>query len=651
MEAARTTSAINEQRIAAASLLGTVVSLERQLAERGLSAEQTASLEVQLAAAIKQVADLGPEYKKSIEEGTEALKERLQLQLVQAQTEAWVANAQLVQLRKVRDEAAKPRVIPGQGVGRLAREPRVAVDTARLETANAALETQQALVNTLQGDVAKLEDTLTKALEVPATIKPRRAAKTDEQLNRDINDAVQRAQAELEALREFNARSRDIVNREVENGLTSAISQIEQEKQMALTELSAEMAVAQAQLVAARRRRVEGKVSPDLGAIEAAEIRIQSLIQQRFTLEQETEGKRTALRKEQAAARAKIEEDHLRAVGRSFEAARLEIERKFQEQLTKAIREFGEGSEEVIKLRVVIDQETMREQAEAAQEQIRRIEEARDQEVENARFRILGPVDETGNRRRGTAGERQQIADAVAAANERAVASAAPLLGALIEIRDHATDPMTENFVQSLINDLHELGRRAKEVDLELRRLKEGVGEALVSGLSGFLETLTDTSKNVATSFREMVQSILSDIDRLVSRLLAEKIIFSLFGIGGAATGGQAGNLTQSSGRATGGLARPPHGELHGGVPGVDSIHIAAMPKEYFIQTKAVDYYGAELFDLLNKMQLPRISPRSFRPMALGGRQERRESRMLVRRSDRMCIITLVSMRMVCSVC
>lgn len=620
LETARMTSAMQDQNQQAAELFGTIESLGRQLEDKTLSNEARDDLTAQMEAAMDQMKALEGDYAEAVGVSTDTLEEKRKKLLEVLNVQQNITLGQLFQasdeLNRLREQARSARAAVPTGVDAVANPASVARLRAAAEAAEGALVAQEARVNTLSKAYTTLQSTVTKALQAPAKIKFT-GRKTDEELNRDINDAVQRAQAELEALREFNQRSRAIVDQEVKNGITSAVSQIEQEKQMALTELSAEMAVAQAQLEAARNRRVEGKVAPDLGAIEAAEIRIQSLIQQRFILEQETEGKRTALRREQAAARTKIEEDHLRALGNRFAATRLEIERKFQKELNDAIRLFGADSEEVIKIRFVIDQEATREQAEAIQDEIKRIQDNLKQEIENARFRILGPETDD-RRRRGNAAQRQQIADEIAAANQRAVESTVALRGALIELRDHATDPMTASFIQGLINDLDALKDKANEVDLDLKRLKEGFADALVSGISGFLDSLTDKTKSFGESFRGMVNAILSDISRLVSRLIAEKIVFGFLGLG-AAEGGQAGNLTQSQGRAAGGPARPPHGQLRGGIPGVDSIPIMAMPKEYFIRTKAVDYYGADLFEALNSMQMPRINPRTFKNLALGG--------------------------------
>ena len=198
----------------------------------------------------------------------------------------------------------------------------------------------------------------------------------------------------------------------------------------------------------------------------------------------------------------------------------------------------------------------------------------------------------------------------------KGVESSQELLHWLNLLKATAADDGDRTFIQSLIDQINLLKKKSVETDDQMKRLKDGISEAFVSGIGGFLDSLTDKTVTLAQSFKNMVTSILSDISRLVSRLIAEKIVF---GIIGKAEGGQAGNQTQSQGRAAGGLGRPPHGQLKGGIPGTDSIHIAAMPEEYFVKVPAVRYYGTEFMDAINNMQLPRVNARNFRGMAIGG--------------------------------
>lgn len=622
LETARSSTAFEDNRQAAAELLEKITSLQRQLQAKGLSTAETASLEAQLADAMARVTALGGDYGRVINENTgnleaqrKKLTELLQTQQMQAAFAVFAAGDQLRALQAQKAAIPAPRKLSGVD---MLNPMDVARHKEATEQIDAQLEVAQANVDALTAAYDKLAASIGRALEPPPTIKRHAAGTVDP--NQDINDALQRAKAELEQVRAFNEAQRSIIAVDLKNGVITAIQQIERERDLTLAELSAQQKVAEAEFVVAQRRQIKGKAVPDQGAMDAARITIRGIEAQRVLARQESEERIKQIVQQRAQDTAEIEAQYQRVLGNRLQAIQIELENKHRQQLLEAIREFGEGSPQVIHLRLVIQQESIREQAEEIEKEIKRIEEARNQEIENARFRILGPENIAAGRTRGNAAQQQQIADAIAQANQHALESTASLRGALIDLRDQATDPIVASFIQKLIDELELLKRKSKEVDLTLKRLKEGVAEALISGLAGFFDAFTDKTRTLAGAFKDMVRSILSDMSRLVSRLLAEKIVFALLGLGG---GGQAGNATQLQGRAEGGLARPRHGLLKGGIPGTDSIHIAAMPEEYFTQVKAVRHYGVEFMDMINNMELPRIDPRSYssraRLLAAGG--------------------------------
>jgi len=87
LETARTATAFEDQRQRAAELLGTIISLDRQLHAKGVTTEETASLEGQLAAAMQEVTALGGDYGRIIKENTgnlDAQKKKL-IELLVAQ--------------------------------------------------------------------------------------------------------------------------------------------------------------------------------------------------------------------------------------------------------------------------------------------------------------------------------------------------------------------------------------------------------------------------------------------------------------------------------------------------------------------------------------------------------------------------------------
>lgn len=619
LETARTTTALQDQTQRAAELFGTLESLSRQLKAQGLTTDETRQLNEQLAAAMEQVSSLGGDYTDIIKDQTLSLEEKRKkilelLEVQRSQAELEFNNA-LLEAERLRREAgiAKGRV-PTQGFGAMSAFSQAQRDAA--DEAVAALDAQEARVTTLRTAFLRLQATITEALRTPARIQFSGKSTTDA-ATKDINDALQRAKAELEQVRNFNQTQRILIDLDVKNGVKTAIQQVNEEFQLRMNELDAERKVAQAEIDVASQRRIKGKVVPDQGAIDAALITLRGIDAQSEAAFQESQSRIDEILRNHVQARAKIEEDFLRATGQRIQAAVSEIRRKHDEELREAIREFGERSPEVIKIRLVIQQETITEQVKAIEDEINRITQLRDAQVANARAQLETPG-EKGRGGRLTSQEQQRLADQISAANARAVASTAQLRDMLVNLRELSTDELTQTFIDKLLLQLDTMKQKAREVDLELKRLKDGIQEAFVGGLADFLDSLTDKTKKVGDSFRDMVRSILQDISRLVSRLLAEKIVFGLLGVP-AASGGQVGNITQSQGRAEGGLARPSHGQLRGGIPGTDSIHIAAMPEEYFTKVQAVRHYGVELFDALNNMEMPRMNPRTFKTMAFGG--------------------------------
>ena len=620
LETGRTTTALEDQALSATDLFKSILSLERELQQKGITAEETANLEAQLADKFSQVAALGPDYANAIGLGTDALDKRKKglLELIKAQAaqlafQAAAALVELNSLRARREELRQQQAEASAGFkGKVLDFVLGAKNKTDLEDLDNLIASADAKSKNFNETLIKLNQTLIAAFTVPARIKGHGGAGTG--VGGDINDAVQRAQAELQRVKDLNEARLNLIQAQFKTGAKTAIDVIKAQRDAAIAEMDAEQKVLEAQRDAAARRVIKGKVVPDQGQIDATKIKLDGLEARRKLLDAQTNEDIENARRDHQEQLNKIEEDFLRANGDRLSAIRLEIERKHEKELQAAIREFGPNSVQVVQIKFAINQQSIEEQAKAIEGQIREIEDSAQREIETARLRILGPDKAVGG---GNAQQKQQIAHEIAAANQRAIERTIALRGALIDLRDQATDPLLASFIQSLIDQLDQLKAKSKEVDESMRKLKEGVAEAFVSGLSDFFDSFTDKTKTLAQSFKDMVRSILSDISRLVSRLLAEKIVFGIAGL--FSGGGQVGNQTQAQGRAAGGLGRPPHGQLKGGFPGTDSIHIAAMPEEYFVQVPAVRYYGTEFMDAVNKMQLPRVNPRSFKPLALGG--------------------------------
>ncbi len=625
VEAARTTTEIQDQKAKLGELVTQYVELSRAIADKNITTQESVVLDAQLQDIIKQFgANGGKAYVQILQDQILTIEQKkialVELQRVEAQTAFTAAVDNLANLRNLRIERneLKKRMTDRIALGVTERIEQLRQQD-RLKEINNLIVEAEAKQKTLQEQATRTGKALERSLTPPATIRPVRPAGTGGpmDLNKDLDDALQRARGEFERMQQVIGAMQEGVEAAFARGLISAEDRINALRVLAIAEIDAEELVLRAQLKKAQDRRitVKGKVvsQPDQGAIDAAEAQITGLEskRQRVTLQSETEI--TEIKRDEAAKRAKIEEDYLRATGQRFEAGRLEIQRRHAEQLREAIRDFGEGSQEVAMLRITIDKESLLEELDLVEDEIKKAEEQRNREVEaiRARFQALGKLSDT---------ERQDQLDQISAANRRAVETTDLLRKRLIELRGSAQDPAVIAFIDLLLTRLDALTAKTTVVDVELRKLQEGFREAVERGIASFFEDIGDGSRTAAGLFKEMASSIINDLKRITAQLIASRIFKAI--LGAAESGGNAGaigNQTQSEGRAGGGPGRPFHGRLRGGVRGVDSIPILAQEDEWFLKPAVRRKYGDTFLSMLNNLELPTIQARRFRPMAEGG--------------------------------
>ena len=330
--------------------------------------------------------------------------------------QALAAQEELDQLRQRRAEAAAERhtrVIPGDR-GEAPSFIATIGDPKKVGELDRQISVADARVQRLTESFNKLNRAITDAFTAPAKIV--RHPGTGAGSATDLNDAVQRAQAQLEIVRSTNEANQSLIQIQFKNGLKTQIDVINAESDAAKAEIDAEIKLLEAQRDLAAHRMINKKLVPDQGAIDADNAKITALQNKRVIIAQETEEKIDGVHRDHAEARAKIDEDFARNTGHRMEAIRMEIERKHQKELEDAIREHGLTSEEVVKIKFNIDQESIREQAQAIEGEIRRIEENVQREIATAKLRILGPNAERGS---GNAQQKQQLADAISAANRK----------------------------------------------------------------------------------------------------------------------------------------------------------------------------------------------------------------------------------------
>ncbi len=620
-ETARTTTALEDQARTLAGLTAEYSDNARILKDSKLSDEEKITVQNRLNEIRDKFIQAGGAYrdifnqdKISVDELAKSLRNLLVAQTDAATQREGAARDNLFvlqqQLQKAQQQLANS-VRPGPlGIGTVFDKQ--AADRVK------ALQDQ---INIATADVQRLSDqtdTLTDALNRSAQASVTIKAHTPSDLTSGEDPRIAQARAEFERVKaELELRraqiQRDLAARRITNEQS-----LEQLLLADLDEIKAEERFVQAQKAEADRKARIAKPGSEAqrkaeDEAKAFEIQLKTLGVRGQTLTEEFNAKILDLTQARVDAETAIQVRALRAQGKALDAALLEIERETAAALDKAEQDFREFSPEVrANLKIAITHEQLEKAVKAVQEEINRIIQTRTEEERAAR-------EEFARRGKLSDADRQQLANRIAGINQEAIESATHARAVLEQLKvTAADDPGLQTFIGRLLAELDALSAKAQKVDLEMQKLKDGFRSALEGGLTDFFSQLGDATQSLATSFRNMVNSIIRDMQRLVSQILASRIISTILGTAAGAAGGAGqapGNTTQSGGaarggqaiqyRAEGGPGRPPHGTLRGGIAGQDSIPILAMPEEYFIRREAVRKYGVELFDLLNNMSLP----------------------------------------------
>jgi hypothetical protein len=664
LEAARLGNAFSSQQLRGVELLGTLIDLDRQIAGMKKANEDTTEVEQQRLAVEEQLRALGPEYAKAIDAGTGSLEERRKklIDLIQQQRIFAAFQLAAAQSEQKRLEAERARLVQ-QGPKRTVTPAsfrggpaKIEIDTSGfnndLKKIDDALEVNRQAVETAGEAYRKFATTVEGALKTPARVRPKKQEEPDLGEPPEIREARARFEvlkAELDAERakldaEFAAQAISS-EQHAESLLQLNLQEIDGER----TFIEAEIAEADRRKAIAQRAGKQGikQVQEQEDAIRGFLVQLVGLTAKETQAYSERDQAVLSSAQETAKRRLEIEAKYARASGDVLKASQLDIQNKQEEALRDAIQTFGDDATKataaaiepgridllrdliaslgkdappvLIHAAFVIDQQSIKEQVEAIEQQVKDAQETANREVEaiKAHFKSIGPL---------TSGQRQDQADQITAANERAKNTVATLKTALLDLQKTAKDPAVLLLIKTILAIMDGISARAKKVDLDMQQLIQGFEKALQGGITEFFDTIVSGSQEGKNAFHEMIVSIINDMRHLLSELIAKKItsaIFKVLGLAtGAAEGGQAGNQTQSGGRAQGGLAlqgragggigRPPHGVLHGGIPGKDSIPIAAMPDEYFVKRQATNYYGADLLDLFNEMRVPRTWAREL---------------------------------------
>lgn len=660
LEASRLTTTLEDQVGATAALIQKYVEIQRAAQAKGVSDEDLIILQGRLKDVLEELGKQGGtgaaylallrDQKLAHGENTAAINEQIQA-LIQLQTQQAAAaflNVQSAQqeLKTLQERREAVARVANATLDAADLRGKIAQGQAKDELKN--LDVAIAAVNSrlqVATDQAKklhgaLKDTI--ASTQPITVKPLKKPGTP---GEGESPAIKAAQAALDAERARLDVERAKVNRDFATHVVDATERLKQLLQIDIAELDAEDKFLEARTQEAERKlRAAPTGKKGDAARKAAQDELNAILILRTTLglkeQQIVIDEATSeikIRQDQADKEEEIHIRALRARGQALEATLAEIALKERQALRALDDETGQRMEALQKrlqdavvaglpeaqiqalrnqiehlltiradVTVAVRHDSIEDSVKAIKEEIDRILTSRTREVESIRdrFKLSGKL---------SADERQQQADLIAQANQRAIDSTAALREQLVALRDAAKlDPTLTADINALIQQLDGLKVKAKEIDQEMEKLKDGLRESLESGIGGFLEGLGDRTKKLSDLFRDMVSSILKDMQRLVSQIIAQRLVAQLLGlaVGAAAgSGGQRGNLTQSGGRAAGGPAGVSYGRLRGGTPGVDSIPILAQQDEWFLRPQVRRKYGDRWLHELNELRVPLPAP------------------------------------------
>lgn len=203
---------------------------------------------------------------------------------------------------------------------------------------------------------------------------------------------------------------------------------------------------------------------------------------------------------------------------------------------------------------------------------------------------------------------------------------------ALEKIRDTSDDPVAVQNARDDLKRLPAIERGEREVEARrsagplnqyrerlhaatddmnaaLEKVKANGLESLENGLVGIISG----TESVGSAFKKMAQSIIADIARIV---VQKAILGALPGVGkflGYADGGPlAGVPGRADGGSLGGLIRGPGNGRSDSIlallsgPGGGAVRLSN--REFIMNERAVDFYGAETLAALNARQLPRFA-------------------------------------------
>lgn len=161
-------------------------------------------------------------------------------------------------------------------------------------------------------------------------------------------------------------------------------------------------------------------------------------------------------------------------------------------------------------------------------------------------------------------------------------------------------DPKT--FAQGFSDAIFEMENTYRNANLG-----KMIAEDLGDGMGDALYSITSGAKSMKDAFRDLALSVVEEIQKMITKMIALKAIesgMSIFTGGITESGGVSASGSITSKGANGGLAarlRAASGSLvRGGIQGRDSVPAVLMPGEYVLKKSAVDALGTNFLNNLN---------------------------------------------------
>lgn len=168
----------------------------------------------------------------------------------------------------------------------------------------------------------------------------------------------------------------------------------------------------------------------------------------------------------------------------------------------------------------------------------------------------------------------------------------------MVALADETGDEGVAAKVKQLDAAIEGADAKTKVLAEDFASVKKAGAESLASGLVTTLSELGDSTKTVSDRFRDLGRSIIQSMEQALIKVMLLKTAQSMFGDSEAGSFGAM--FISALGKAEGGPIIGP------GTATSDSIPAMLSNGEFVNRAASVQYYGADFFDALNGLRIPK---------------------------------------------